>query len=53
MAEAGATVLDIKAIAGHSTVKVTEHYARPGIAAARRVGEAYSAALRSYVPKEV
>ena len=53
MAEAGATVLDIKAIAGHSTVKVTEHYARPGIAAARRVGEAYGAALRSYVPKEV
>lgn len=52
MAEAGATVLDIKAVAGHSTVKVTEHYARPGIDAARRVGETYAAALRSYVPKE-
>src|SRR5699024_8204192 len=38
MADGGATVLDIKAVAGHSTVKMTEHYARPGIAAARRVG---------------
>lgn len=52
MADGGATVLDIKAVAGHSTVKMTEHYARPGIAAARRVGESYSAALSSYVPKE-
>lgn len=52
MAEAGATVLDIKAVAGHSTVKMTEHYARPGIAAARRIGETYGAALRSYVSKE-
>lgn len=51
MADAGATVLDIKAVAGHSTVKMTEHYARPGIAAAHRVGESYSAALSSYVPK--
>lgn len=45
MADAGATVLDIKAVAGHSTVRMTEHYARPGIAAARRVGEAYAKGL--------
>ena len=52
MADAGATVLDIKAVAGRSTVKMTEHYARPGVAAAHRVGKKYSAALSSYVPKE-
>src|SRR5699024_2814897 len=51
MADGGATVLDSKAVPGHSTVKMTEHYARPGIAAARRVGESYSAALSSYAPK--
>lgn len=49
MAEAGVTVLDIKAVAGHSTVKMTEHYARPGIAAAFRVRQTYGAALAAHV----
>lgn len=52
MAEAGATVLDIKEVAGHSTVRMTEHYARPGLAAAERIREAYGSALAEYVPKE-
>src|SRR5699024_7597824 len=51
MAAGGATALDIKAVAGHSTAKMPEHYARPGIAAARRVGERSSAALRSAARK--
>lgn len=52
MAEAGATVLDIKAVAGHSTVKMTEHHTRPGLKTAERIRETYGDALASYVSRE-
>lgn len=44
--------LDYSAVAGNTTVKITEHHARPGMATARRVGTTYGAALSNYALQE-